>query len=510
MPGINWDRILSWGLLLASLALLGPYFNIHRLVINEPLPLTIREAAPVMQTAALLDPAQPRMYSTASLPEQTNVYGPLYPLVAMPAVRFLPFPAYTTHRLLCAAFLGLGCLLLGIAVAKKSHPAVGLAAAVLFYAANVATPSPAAGPDTLATLLYISSILIIHHYGTRNTALCGALALGGLAFLTKPYASLAIPALCAYLFLFRSWRKSLAITGLAGAATCLAALAINQIWPCYFFSVLQMHFHSATRVFTDFKTQLIEFGYLNFAPIILVAWLFPWKRMIPAFKPERTSAASSADLSWDGWMIVMALLVLAAALGWHGGAYMIYYNHLLLPPLLLAAFSRIQPGTRHARLALPLIVLNMGMLLILKPPTPVPYAGPLQFHPTDKVLIEPALQPLANHNPNVEVIDNGQAEYAVKEAYRASDPEIHKQTTRWEADMTRKIESRYYDYILLSSRGAYDRAVFYTKTDVTKPLFDHYELTGTMKIAPYYLAFKDRTQFGRLTTTLLILKARAK
>lgn len=513
MEGKISASVIRWVLGGAALILVLYYARLHVAVIQEPWPITVRESAFILQTQALLDPAAPPMYSIESLPAQANLYGPVYPAAAVPAVLLWPDHPYLAHRLTTGLFLLLSCLLLGWSVATRAGGLNGGLVAALFYVANVATPSPAAGPDTLATLFYIGSFLVIQHRGTGVRAIAASVVFAVLALMTKPYAALTLPALLLYLFLHVSMKRAVIAGGVVGAVSAVGAGVISRIWPVYFFSTFEIHASFATRVFDQLKNQLVAFSAFNFAVIALfVAGC--WLR-----RGGRSSSGSLQGKGWDrpllkrggDWMRFMTITAVAAiviSLGWHGGAYLIYLNHLILPPLLVGALGSIDfREMRRATVGWAAVVMvNVVVLVLVRPSLPEPRT-PMLFRNTDRVLVDPVFEPLSRRYDRIDLVDHGQAEYIVEHAWRGADGPERDQVVAWTSDLASRIAAGYYDYILLV--GYHRRPHLMTGFKKEELLDEHYALFGLSRIHPYYFEFTNPRRFGQDGAMVFVYRRRA-
>lgn len=506
------EHLPVWLAALALLVLL-PYAWIHARVIADPLPVAVREAAFILQTEALLDPAAPPMYAWAGQPENANLYGPLYPLLVAPAVRLAPAHPYGAHRVMVGIFLLTGAVLLGVAVARGGGSAQGVVAGVWYYVAQVATPSIAAGPDLLATLFYVGALVVVGRWGWGWRPVVASLALGLAGLLTKPYTVLVVPGLLTYLFLFVSPRRGL----LAGLGTALVVAvggwALASIWPAYFFSVFDLHATFASRVLSELRHQVQEFSMLNFALLGLLVPLLgaagrrnAWT-VLPPWTRRWNAPLVVAPPRWPAWMVLLAAVALLGSLGWHGGAFLIYFNHLLLPPLLLLTLGgapMLSAPTRWPWRPL-LLVANLAWLGWLRPAVPEIQPLPL-FRATDRVLVDPVLEPVARQQAGIDVVEGGQTEYLVIHALTQADGPALAAANRWEQQLAARLHGGAYDYLVLGNY--YNRRMLMMKGEPTEFLLQHYELVGYQSVRPYFLSFRQRDRYGRNEARLAIWRHR--
>lgn len=488
----------------AFLLLLILYVRLHAAILGEFLPVTLREAAFIVQTNALRDASQPPMYSWASIPEQANLYGPLYPTVALPLVALLPDSPYLAHRVTTGFFLIAASFLLGWSISRRAGALNGWIGAVLFYAANVASPSLAAGPDTLATALYVLAILVVLHRGCTPAAISVSFVLGLLALLTKPYAVLAIPGLLVYLFLFKSPKAALA-SGVCLGVTCLVGyLTLQRLFPAYAVSVFGVHAAFATRSLARLTAQVVEFSYLHYFLLLLFFASFPWRQLWGSCKAvfgrrDWRQPLLTYDLGWDRFMALVAGLAILGSLGWHGGAHLIYFNHLLLPPLLLASLSGCELGWRGRPPAVwTAIALSNALLLgILLPADPkhepVPQAVLQALQTAPRSLIDPLLEPYSRLYNTVTLVDNGEAEYLVQYADWQPQGPLADRIRQWECRQRDMFTTTNCKYILLCS---VTHAYLHDNQAFATALNTHYRTLGSFRLYPYYAYFRNRAAFG--------------
>ena len=488
------------------------YTRLHISIIADFWPLSAREAANILNTEALLNPEAPAMYSWESIPEQTNLYGPLYPIVASPLAALFHQTPYFAHRLTNGLLLLISCGLLAYLIGHKTNRYYGATGALFFYAATVASPSIAAGPDILATLFYIGAIGTVHHYGFTRKAICLAAVLSFAGLLTKPYTVLVIPGMLTYGYLFISPKRALLAAAAIAASTLLGYVAISISMPAYYHSVFSIHSYYATRFFDTLIQQTWEFSYLQFAPITLFILSFPYQSLITT---NRLSIARfygdkplfASPMGFDRFMTLAAAGVLFTFMGWHGGAYMIYFNHLLLPPLLIAALTH--KKWRINRLVLGPILISANALLLLyllpAPPQEDNYPELLKRLSTEEspILIDPTLEPLQRKLIAADLTDNSQAEYLINYDQMHKSPS-QAYTHKWLEQETAKIESGHYKYLLLSN--LYNRPHLLFNMEPTPPLTSRYENLGFFKLHVYHGRFRTRTAYGKSASPIFLFR----
>ena len=506
----------AWLLVAALMLAAALHFRVHMGVLGLAWPVTVREPAFILQTEAILDPRTPAMYSPESLPEQTNLYGPLYPLAAAPFAALLPNEPYLAHRLTVTFSLLGSCALLGWAASRRGGRLSGASVALLFYCATVSSPSLAAGPDTLATFFYIGAIVLVQELGLRRRTIVGVTALALLALMTKPYSVWVLPCFLVYVAWRHSLRRALEMAGIASLMLIVWLLGAHWLWPEYFSSVFLVHAQAATRHFFHLKQQVIQFSWHYFAPLLLIFLFAPYRAILAESVQWRWNAQTFPEDKrerhhhiWPLFMSAGAAAPLLVSMGWHAGAHMIYFNHLLLPPLLIAATNLAAPGATGSRSIVANLSLGANALLLafITPAMPSPPTA-IDLTAAGRTLVDPLLEPLRRTNAEVERVDNAQAEYWVSSSIKGDSTARRSRALAWEQDLTRKIESRYYKTLILATRSIYVRDTLQGAYHNSRALEENYSLVGSFDVNVYCVYFRYRNVFGKVPVPVYVYTRR--
>ncbi|MGB0370684.1 MAG: hypothetical protein ACPGN3_04985 [Opitutales bacterium] len=504
-------RLLSrWLVVSVLLLLFSLYSRLHFGVVDEFWPLTPRESSFILIVEGLLEPEAPAMYSTDSLPQFTNLYGPIYPLVVSLSGSLHQNDPYLTQRILVGIFILIGSVLIGFIVAFRAGVMCGLWGAILYYVGMVGSPSIAAGPDSLAVLLYIAGIAFALRSSFSIGEIMVVVLLGFLGLLTKPYVVLIIPSVLTYVYLFVSPRRALLAALFTLGITVLGGLFINDLWPAYFHSVFAIHAGYTTRVLGELVRQCLAFGSLFFFPILIFFLNFPYKcfkkfRLSPLRLYFGDASVFQKAIGFDRFMTIVAAAALLSSLGWHGGAFLIYFLHLLLPPLLISVFS--SGALLFAGWKCLLLITNALVLLAQIPRNPKTSEFPkfLAMTLESKVLLDPVLEPLSRVAKDAELVDNGQAEYLINFNLERTGP-YSELIERYEKIQRMALSDKHYDFIFLSP--VHNRRNFIEYTKVMPTLSESYKLVGSIDIPVYFLYFRHRDQFGRGQNKILVFAPR--
>lgn len=500
-----------------AVAVLGAihYFVLHWALIVEPMPLAIREPAPVLIAEAYAEGLKDGAlwpYSEAHYPEFTSVYGPVYTMVTGALQVVFDMNPYTLHRLFVGLTLIGSALLCGLLVWRKANCLAALVAASWFYLIQVASITVTAGPSALAVLFYLLGIAAIIRFGSGRLGLFLAITMGFLAFLTKPYASLIIPGALIYVYLFHSPRRALMAAGLTLLATGALFLAASIWMPTYYHSVFQIHSAYATRIIDNLISQTVTFSQLNFGLLLAFFVAFPLAgyalKMRKIASLWGRSPLIEPDIGIDRLLVIVAGIVLFVSLGWHGGAYLIYYNHLLLPPLILSAFRYDYSRPLRSAFVRLVLIINLLLLVLWRPPLPEDndvHLGLMSQLLGKRALVDPVLEPIARLFGDVEIVDNGQSEYLVYyDRYHAGD--LSPRSAAWESRLVSALSDQTYELILLAPQ--YNREALIFNGFSSEALQRNYERTHRVEIPIYFHHFKDWRLFGRGSSEIYLFQKR--
>jgi hypothetical protein len=200
------------------------------------------------------------------------------------------------------------------------------------------------------------------------------------------------------------------------------------------------------------------------------------------------------------WGALVALVALGGLLSWHTGAYLIYFWHLLLPLLVLGIMNR--PAMNPIWPCL-----NVALLLYLCPSIPTAETSQdwialgqlIAKHPNG--YIDPYFEPLRPRGSAV-TIENAQCEYLLAVGSAHGSPELRAHCNDFIHGFADKIRTRQFDCLVLVSGGAFLSHAFLPL------IMENYEITASCELRPYYLSFRDRRSFGKITRYALILAPR--
>ncbi len=472
--------------------------------------------------------AWPGQYQWGNYMAGYDGYGPGYPAFCRVFLLAVGDP-YEAHRIANLAALLAACGLVAWLFRLSRCPAAVAAAGVaVVFAANAGSYSIQARPDFLV-LLEIVAILGVGGFavaGRLGAAGCGVL-LGALtlaAYLTKPYSLFAWGAVLSYLALFVSLRYALAAALVSGALWAGGLWAYAHANAYYTLETFQAILARVSRDPAWLLHQTSDFALLAFGPLLIagvgaVRWL--------ASRGGGGGAGarfSRQDLYW-GWVAALAGVALLARLGWHTGAYLTYYFHLLLVPLCLFAGAAARPakGAGYPLWPSLLLLANLVVLMAVAPPPPRPDPGWEQLR--DDVLSQPGqvavdfvMEPLSRLRPDLIVADTGMYKYAMDEPglIRGASPAVARAAAEARAFRDGRLawmrdhppETLYLDYVVLPKPGGRPgEEVLSLRNGLSwfsGEAMKGYVRVRAFRIHPYYFATNERRQGAGTWDTLVI------
>lgn len=319
-------------------------------MVVSPAPQEMREAAPLLTTLAFLAGANP--YAVATLPGPANLYGPLYPLAALPFAWLLG-PGLVAMRAATAAFLVAASLILYRACrAEGGARTLSLLLVGQVLAGWLYWVGPTTRPDGLGLLLMLAGSAAFARDPLRWPRYLALLAASLLGFAAKVY--FVFPAFVAAAFVF--WRGHYArgiaygLAALLGLAASIAGLA--ALFPGWAAVVLGANLGAA----------IYDAGHLLRQSRDWAVFSLPLLAGLAAIAPGALAARLRAPRAIGFWAFAACagLAALLLRLGGHDGAHMTYFFHLLSPFAAVALAGAARDAalpSRAVALAFPLAIL---------------------------------------------------------------------------------------------------------------------------------------------------------
>lgn len=305
----------------------------------SPAPQEMREAAPLLSTLAFLAGQNP--YAVATLPGPANLYGPLYPLVAVPAAWVLGPTLIAMRATTAACLLGASLILHRACRAEGGGRTLSLLLTAQVLAGWLYWVGPTTRPDALGLLLMLAGCAAFARAPFRWPNFLALLAAALLGFAAKIY--FVFPAFVAAAWVFWRGRHALGIAYGLAASLGLAAtiLGLATLFPGWAAVVLGANIGAAiydphhllrqAGDWTVFSLPLLA----GLAAVAPAAWA--------ALRRPRT-------IGFWAFAALAGLSALLLRLGGHDGAHMTYFFHLLSPfaAVALAAAAGEAPLPRRA------------------------------------------------------------------------------------------------------------------------------------------------------------------
>lgn len=371
---ITFKNVMYVILILCFLRLIFFHFQ----VITNPFQNEYREGAMLLTTDLLLKGANP--FDLNFQPIYTNCYGIFYHIVIMPLAALFG-NTLTIHRIVSALSIWFACYLFFQATRQiKTSIFLGLSATCILYNHLLFGTTPLARPDSLGFLLFFSSIFIPWKLQYSKRSLIASIALAILAWLTKFYFILTIPALASYLFIFKSKHKGIKYLFSSVLAILVVVIIFNQIFETYwyntFFTVLSVSKPKSSFLLKQLLMYFNRTWLLILLPCIYLNYL-AWKRIntlykfkSPKFRSEILNKIDThnfnkplIDSSFDlmPYVFIFTSVIFCLKLGRSDGNW-VYQYQLISPFLLLTILEIIQFNRRIIPLFSLLVIFNIVTL----------------------------------------------------------------------------------------------------------------------------------------------------
>lgn len=362
----------------------------------------------------------PHQYQHGNFVATQDNYGPGFSTFCRPFLATGCDPYVAARAANLAALLGAAVLLMWILRSRRVSWAIAAGVTSIFFALNAGSSSIQARPDFLATLLIVAVLALGRPsvLGRLNAVLGGAAlgVLGLAAFFTKPYCLLAWGVAATYPFVAekssRRPSRAAAVAAFSALVIGLGVAAYAGANPYFLAETVMFHFVHRDPGLGVLVVQTKDFAMLGCGLVALVAVSLAWGpggRRSPAWPAD-------PDRRYWAWALALGVVAIATGLGWHRGAYLTYYHHIILPPLaVVAAFAAEALPAAFSALAL---FVNFALLMALAPRFPRPdrdwdaltadvasQQGP--------VVVDYMLEPLASGRPDARVAGNGINRFAI-------------------------------------------------------------------------------------------------
>lgn len=484
--------------------------------------------------------AWPNQYQWDHWIDGHDGYGPGYPTLVQFFLR-AGLDVYVAHRLVNLIAILLACGLVARMLRQAgSSGRITAAVTILFYALNAGSYSIQARPDFLV-LLEMTAMFALGHAAARGTVQTGwrfGVVLGGVAlaaFLTKAYSAFTWAAVLAYLAVFVNRRGALTAAATSGSILAGGITIFAAYNPLYVLEVFRGQLVQASPNLAWLLHQAGDFSILTCGVIAAIVWPFAQQRWegwrTAGTESKLPPAPPAAGRKFWRWQTGLAAAGLLAGPGWHTGAYLTYFLHLLLVPVLMLVGPpppKAAPlGRRWLDLAL---AANLAVLIAVAPGWPRADASWAELRQDilrepGRVAVDYLMEPIAREKSGLLVVSTGQTGYVLKEPFRMSGNSAT--VTRARAAATEFIDAQarslfgddpvdtlYLD-CLVDLRPGSGQQRFGVMPRNELPYFtgaemNRYAATKVYHVTPYYFATNAPRQEAGLARTTIVKFVRRK
>ncbi|MEP7145448.1 MAG: hypothetical protein ABI792_00415 [bacterium] len=361
----------------------------HYRFISHPYQLEYREGAALNITQLFLDHRNP--FSIEEQPQNTYVYGFVYPLAVTPFAQQFGNTLFV-HRSFVYFFIWATCLLVFyVLIKKKANYVFAFAAITILHQSIVnAANTAVARPESLGIFLFTLGIIIPRIWNFSKASLSASIILGVIGYLTKPYYVLVIPIIAAYLFIFVSKRKSLIYTIVSCFVLLLIITITSFIFPLYINNTFINHLNDSLYNYNHMKDQVAEYAEINVYLIlinilscIIIFWKFLHRHLTKTVeqlfeysrnmfrvnfnfnitKKDDPLIKSRFDLLFAFSLSVVLILFIVKLGGNVGNYHASYLFHLASPLLIIITFQLLEKTSNkmYKSFAAVLLIVTMNI-----------------------------------------------------------------------------------------------------------------------------------------------------
>ena len=463
----------------------------HLEFISFPYQHEYMEGAALNTTKVYLNNENP--FDIRHQPQDTYVYGFLYPLVVSPFAEVYG-NTLAVHRCVTYIFIFLTCLLIFLALNSiKLNPVFSFTAAVVIHQSFIYNGLiPIARPEGLGIFLFTLGILIPWRFKFSSWSCLVSIFLGVLAFLTKPYYILVIPFVCIYIFTFVSKRKALWYAAISVLLILIMIVSVSLIYETL---LNNSFFHPKNIAIYDFshmKDQLIRYLKVNIYLLLIIILSFTIKikkfsydisknatrkffdsvsskflfnKNINVFRNEPL-IKTNYDLLF-GFVFLFSLVLFIVKLGGHtGNGRGAYLYHLASPFLVLTTFQLVRTTNDKLFKSVVAILLIYTLTRQFKPAR-FDYATPIACFENIRELIRKSNNPLNSPETvsimieqNKVVLNSGHSEYfrtgvSDLSLLTSTSRNVEKREMEFEKELNDQIINKKFDVILLTKGNHY-------------------------------------------------------
>jgi hypothetical protein len=455
--------------------------------------------------------AWPHEYQAGHYVEAQDNYGPVYPLLCRP-FQVAGLGIYSAARTANLFFIVGATLLLALILwANGCRSDVAVAGCALFYALNAGSYSIQARPDFLAMLATVAVLgfaqpsVMGRMRGFPAGVLLGLLSL--VAYLTKPYCLLAWGIGVAFeigsaLVRGQGLRRAGVVTATSAAFIGAGVALFAALNPYFLLETVLFHTSYIDTAFAWLVLQMRDFAAMTCG--LWVIAVLGWRKFHFWGAGRLVQAAGQAPAYWL-WACGAAMLALILGMGWHQGAYLTYFIHYLLAPLIIVA--GLAAGAVPIRWRSVALLVNLWAMMQFAPVLPRPDPGWRSLRrdvleQPGTVLVDFLMEPMSRERSEIWVAGTGNNWIALDQlnhlhsdffSIAAARKEAASYVKKCVADIGhgRPPDCIYLDCFPAAVVGPHGQAGYTWVPRNRSPLLDAYNLeqyrrVGLFQIHPYY------------------------
>lgn len=327
--------------------------NYHIDILNYPYQLEYREIVPLIITKGFENGILP--YNINQQPYHADLYGLIYPLVALPFTKVFGINLFT-FRLISFIAILISALYFYITLKKnKVNTTISYLLTVLLYSILLFQYTPICRQDGLGFLFFTLSILIPYNKSFSLKSLLFSSLLSILAFHTKIYFFIGFPIILTYIFLFKSIKTSIFIFSFYIMVFGVFFVIISYKFDYYYIGTFFNQLSSTSYDYDHMINQTYFFFFRAFPIItIIICFIFFNKyQLIKQSLLDKSRLLFNNELiisysmnindgliknyqsNYFTYLFFSFLILLTIKMGGHNGNFLLYYLHLLSIPFII-------------------------------------------------------------------------------------------------------------------------------------------------------------------------------
>jgi hypothetical protein len=370
-------------ILFIAFFLLITLVSYHFKILTFPYQLEYREVVPLLITQALDKGILP--YNIKHQPYYADLYGILYPLVALPLTKVFGLNLFTYRLISMISIFGSGLYLFKTLLNQKLNLTASILLCILYYSFCLFQYTPICRQDSLGLFMFTLIILIPYNNKFSQKSLLLSAIISVLAFHTKIYFFIGFPIILTYLFLFSSIKKSLKLFGIYILMFLFVFLINSYLFDYYYigtffnqlvstsYDIFHMinqtyfFFLIAIPIITSILVLVFVCEYMlkkkQLINLMLNIYLNKKNQSVINYKNLNIGFLNISKISYFHYLFFTFLTLLSFKMGGHNGNFLLYYIHLLSIPIILLISEYINKTNKILLLNNILILLSIFVFM---------------------------------------------------------------------------------------------------------------------------------------------------